>query len=301
MDTNSKNFKRIAPLFVISGAILWGLQGIFVNVLSSYGLDSQQCAVLRVTTAAVIMMIFMAIAMPKELKVKLRHIPLFMCAGILGTLCTSLFYFKSIILNGLTTASILLYVEPAILMILSAILFKDKITKIKTISLTMAFIGCVFVCGIGTQTAISPQGIGFGLLSALSYALYSVFSVYLFKRGYSSFTVTAYAMLFAGIGSLFVTDLGELANVCLESSNTIYPAAVLTGIATAILPYTLYTTGLKGTKPGNAAIMAYIEPLTATVAGILIYSEKPTYLTFLGIVLIVLSVVILNVKKNKKA
>lgn len=295
---DNKKFTKIAPLFVVGGAIVWGFQGIFVNWLCSFGFDSNQSATIRCITAAIAMLLFMLIVRPGDLKINIKHLPLFLCAGILGTLLTSQFYFKSIMLNGLTVSSILIYVEPAILMILSAILFKDRLTPLKLISLALAFTGCVFVCGIGSDSDITTVGIIFGLLSALSYALYSVFCVYLFNLGYGSLTVITYAMLFAGIGSLFTSDLGEIATILSGNNYIVYLSAFLTGVGTAVLPYGLYTTGLKGTKPSNAAIIAYIEPLTATVAGILIYSEKPTLLTFLGIFLIVFSVIILNVKKQ---
>lgn len=292
------NFNKIAPLLVVCGAIVWGFQGIFVNWLCSFGFDSSQSATLRCITAGITMLVFMLIVRPKDLKINIKHLPLFLCAGILGTLLTSQFYFKSIMLNGLTVSSILIYVEPAILMVLSAILFKDKLTPLKLISLLLAFTGCVFVCGVGTDSEITTVGIIFGLLSALTYALYSVFCVFLFKLGYGSLTVITYAMVFAGIGSIFTSDLGEIAGILTGNNAIVYLSAFLTGFGTAVLPYGLYTTGLKGTKPSNAAIIAYIEPLTATVAGILIYSEKPTLLTFLGIFLIVFSVIILNVKRN---
>ena len=73
---------------------------------------------------------------------------------------------------SLSTAAILLYTAPTIVMLLSALFFKEKITPIKLAALVMAFAGCCLVSGLGQgENALSLGGLLFGLGSGVGYAL----------------------------------------------------------------------------------------------------------------------------------
>ena len=69
---------------------------------------------------------------------------------------------------------------------------------------------------------------------------------------------------------------------------------VLTGLVTAVIPFLAYTLGLRTVEASRAGILATIEPLVATLVGILFYSESLTLLSGMGIVLILAAVVLLN-------
>ena len=68
------------------------------------------------------------------------------------------------------------------------------------------------------------------------------------------------------------------------------------GLLITLLPYFLYNFGLRGLDAGVASVLAFIEPMVATVAGFLIYDEAPTVFNIIGIVLILAAVVLLNIQ-----
>ena len=70
------------------------------------------------------------------------------------------------------------------------------------------------------------------------------------------------------------------------------------GILITTLPYFLYNYGLHRMDAGVASVMAFIEPMIATIAGFLIYNESPTMANFIGIGLILSAVIILNLQFN---
>lgn len=70
---------------------------------------------------------------------------------------------------------------------------------------------------------------------------------------------------------------------------------------TCFLPYLLYTRGLEGLENGKASIMASIEPVVATVVGVIIYHETPTLMSAAGVILVLSAIVLLNVKIKAKA
>ena len=74
--------------------------------------------------------------------------------------------------------------------------------------------------------------------------------------------------------------------------------SVAFGIVSTVLPYLCYTLGLKNVENGKASIIASIEPVTATVLGIIIFSEPVTVTGILGVVMVVSALVICNLKSE---
>lgn len=98
-------------------------------------------------------------------------------------------------------------------------------------------------------------------------------------------TITFYTFLIASVGTIpFLSTLnlpGQIAN----NPDCIVPILGLILVAT-ILPYMFYTTGLKNTTNTTASILACIEPVVATILGVLLFNEALTIPNFIGIVLI---------------
>ena len=70
----------------------------------------------------------------------------------------------------------------------------------------------------------------------------------------------------------------------------------LTALVTAVVPFLAYTLGLRTVEASRAGIIATVEPMVATLVGILVFSEPLTLLSGAGILLILSAVVILNMK-----
>ena len=66
-----------------------------------------------------------------------------------------------------------------------------------------------------------------------------------------------------------------------------------------LFPYLCYTKGLAGMENGTASVIASIEPVMATVLGILIYKEEMTFASALGMILVLVSIAMLNGKDER--
>ena len=80
-------------------------------------------------------------------------------------------------------------------------------------------------------------------------------------------------------------DLGFLIILCF-----------LTAFITAVIPFLSYTLGLESVEASKAGIIATIEPMVATMIGVIVFSEQLTIMSAAGILLILAAVVILNLK-----
>ena len=169
--------KRFAVMLVVIAGTLWGMIGYFVRSLQSQGLGSMQIVALRMTISAVMFMIYALIFNRKLFKIKLKDLWCFLGSGVLSVGFFSFCYFKAIEYSSLSVASILLYTAPIFVMVFSVILFKEKLTVVKVVSLLFAFLGCLFVTGVFDMgEGINTLAIVFGVLSGVCYALYSIFS-----------------------------------------------------------------------------------------------------------------------------
>ena len=289
--------KKLAPVFVLSAGTLWGLMGIFVRKLSTYGFSSLQIACLRILFGAALFLVITGVFNRNLLKIQLRDVGLFLGMGLLSLLLFTVCYFTTINLASLSVAAILLYTSPIWVMLMSAICFREKITRRKLLCAAMAFGGCVLVSGIGSAASLSPMVIVTGLLSAVGYGLYSIFGTFALRK-YQPLTVTTYAFLFGAAGALLLCNPAQIARVICESGQPgrLVLLITVTAFVTAVLPYLLYTVGLSRMRASAAAIMASIEPVVATTAGALVFGEALTVPAFAGIALVLGAIVVLNAK-----
>ena len=287
--------KKTASLWIIIAGILWGIMGVFVRKLETYGFTSIQIASMRLIGGAVIFLLGTILLDRKKLRIHIRDIGLFIGMGVCSILLFTVCYFTTISMASLSVAAILLYTEPVMVMVMSLFLFHEKLTMRTTAALAMAFAGCILVTGIGGEMHVSLAALGTGLLSAFGYGLYSIFGTYALRK-YPPLTATTYAFLCGGIGALFVCRPLDIVSKVRMSGE----AGVVTGViflmafVTAVLPYLFYTIGLASTKASSAAIMASVEPVVATIAGVLIFHENMTVTSMLGILLVLGAIVVLN-------
>lgn len=293
--------KKLASASILTAGTLWGIIALFVRALSANDFTSMEIAALRSFGALFLMFVGLLICKRELLKIKLKDVWCFIGTGVLSLTFFNWCYFKTMVLTSLSVAAILLYTAPAIVVVLSAIFFKEKITKSKVGCLCIAFAGCAFVTGVfsGGDSGLSPLGLLIGLGAGFGYALYSIFGRYAIQRGYSSFTITFYTFFFSSLGTLPLIEFGHLRQ-SLASIDGGKGMLLIAGFAliSTVLPYLLYTLGLTGVESGKASIMASIEPVVATILGIVVYGERLTVQGLIGIIMVLGAIVMLNIQES---
>lgn len=292
--------KRYAPGLIILAGVLWGTMGLFVRKFNAMGIASMEIVELRCVTAAVILFFITFLRDRKLLKIKGKNLPVLICSGIFSIVFFYYCYFSTISIMNLSAAAILLYTAPIFVMLMSVVLFREKLTVKKIFALILAFAGCCLVSGIATASqALSWKGILLGLGSGFGYALYSIFSRVGLNQGMHSVTITNYTFLFAAIGGAFLADFSALGEAFAQYGFGLAVFVCFYTVVTTVLPYLLYTLGLSFVENGAASVMASVEPVVATLLGILVFSEKPTVSAVMGIVMVLLALVLLNVGRKE--
>ena len=296
MEKSKRNF---GPALIILAGCFWGSMGIFVRRLSTFGFTPIQIVSLRITVAALVFSLLLLLKDRAGFRISPRDLPLFLGLGFGSILFFTVCYFSAITIMPLSTAAILLYTSPIWIMLMSVLFFKEKLNRIKLIALALAFAGCVLVSGISGE-GLTLTGLLLGLGSGIGYGLYSILGTIALRK-YSPYTVTTYTFLFAAAGSWLVCSPADMISKFSAAENLtgLLFFCVLTGLVTAVIPFLAYTLGLRTVEASRAGILATIEPLVATLVGIVVFSEPLTLLSGLGIVLILAAVVLLNRKSEQ--
>lgn len=293
---NAVNAKSpaVSALLVLTAGCLWGFMGLLVRSTDSLGLGSMETCFLRALVTAAIMLILLLLFDRPALKVRLKDLWCFAGTGIVSMSFFNYCYFKTIMLTSLSVAAVLLYTAPVFVVLLSAPLFGEKLSRRKLLAALAAFLGCAFVSGIvGGAGRLSVSGILFGLGSGIGYALYSIFGRYALERGYGSVTISFYTFVFALVPSSLLADTGS-ALAALTGDLGQFAFLSLLILMVTLAPYLLYTKGLRGLENGTASILASVEPVVATLLGLVLYSEKLGFWNILGIALVLFSILLIN-------
>ena len=290
--TTPKNMPLSACLSILLAAALWGVIGIWNRNLMAAGLSPTTIVVVRNLGGAALLSAIFAVKDRSVFRVRREHLKYFLGTGIVSVVLFTCCYFTCQRVCSLAVASILLYTAPSFVVVLSAILWKEPITKRKLLALALTLLGCACVCGVfAGDLSITPVGVLLGLGAGFFYALYSIFGRYALAH-YGSMTVTVWTFLFAGPASLVLVKPAELRMAF--SVPLSWVMAVCLVVFSTVLPYLFYTRGLSKVESGAASIMASLEPVVAALVGIAVFHEPMTAMTAAGIALVLSGVVILR-------
>ena len=295
----TKGKKAAVP--VIAAAMLWGTYGSFLTVITARGMNANVVNFLRFASTSLPILAYLLIKDRAALRVKRKDLWLFAANGLASILFFTACYAAAIRETKIATAAALLYTAPAIVLLLSALLFSEKLTPRKIVCVLLSVLGCALVSGLGSGgAALNLRGLLLGLGAGLGYALYSIFSRLIQQKGYSTYTNVCWTFLIAAAAYLAIA-LGDGTAAQIVGLPGAALLSVVCGLFTGLLAYLLYTAGLRELEPSRAAQLATIEPVFAALLGAVLFSQRLSLPELLGVALVVAAVVGMNLSRSKKS
>ncbi|MGM0873608.1 MAG: DMT family transporter [Bacillota bacterium] len=292
---------KLAYLYIVTGASLWGVIGVFVTYLYELGFTPTQVVSVRALSTTFFLLFYVLFKNRKALKIKVSDSKYFIGTGIFSIVLFNWCLFNAIQETSISIAAILLYTAPAFVTIFSRILFRELLTPRKILALVTTFAGCAFVIGVlpDTNESISFYGLILGIGSGFFYALYSIFGKFALVK-YDSLTVTVYTFIFAAIAVTPFSGLWTTLHLFSRLEAWLYIIGL--GLLSTMLAFLLYTKGLTAVESSRASIIATVEPVVASLIGFLIFEERLSVWQYFGIFLVILAVIIVQetTKKSKK-
>lgn len=284
-------------MYIVIGAALWGIIGVFITGLYELGFTPVQVVAIRVTCSSLILSLYVLGSNRELLRFKAADSRYFIGTGIVSIVFFNLCFFNAIRETSISVATILLYTSPLFVTLLSRFIFKERFTPKKLAALFLTFVGCGFVIGIipTGSDPISFFGLMLGLGAGFFFALYSIFGKFALRK-YDSLTVTLYTFVFAAVAiapfSGLWTEIDRFAT--LQAWLHILGLCLLS----TILAFLFYTKGLSRVESSKASIMATLEPVVATVAGFLVFNELLTVWQYAGITIVIAAIIMMNMRSR---
>lgn len=278
--------------YVILAAIFWGLSGGLNGFLMEKGWDPLTISFYRGFIGLIGVSIWYTLK-PTGWNKKLLLWSMLAGIGVAGNFT---FYAVSISEASIAVAATLMYTAPIFVLLTSFILKIEKATLFKWLAIGAVMAGIVLMTEVYDMDSdgVTLFGILTGLGAGLSYALF----LFGFKKAGEhgepqSILVTAF-LTFSLILPFFM-DLNEAVSV-VTSSDLLW--MMLLGIVGAGVSFFLYVEGLEKASPTTASVSAMVEPVTASLFGVLVMSEVLTVIQMAGMGIILSTVTILNIKKE---
>ena len=286
-------------VLVILAGISWGLLGVFLRMLSLASLSALDICAIRNIGTALVLGIALALWSRQSFRIRWRDLWCFVGGGCVSILLFNYCYFLTLQRTSIGVAVTLLYTSPIFIALLARVLFHEPFTRCKSLALILMFCGCALVSGIADgKPTLSLTGMLTGLGSGLCYALYTIFGRYAQKRGYPTATITFWNFLCAALASCLLPRWDFVAEAFTQQPMLWLWAAALVGVST-ILPYCCYTAGLARMEASRAAVLVAIEPMVATLAGIIFFHERLSLAVTCGILLVLSAILVLQISPKK--
>lgn len=278
---------------VVIAAICWASLGTAYALFRDwFALDEITIVTLRGTVASLILYAWLRLkGRPIE-----RPAPADMARiGLLGLTAVTGFYLVLIYAFSATSvpvATLILYLAPSVVALGAFLWLGERLTRTHLVALALSFLGCALVARIYSPGAIRANGWGLLLCfgSAIAYASYSIQVKPLLAR-VSSETIILGHLVVGSIGLLVVKLL--VSPTEWASPLGLVVAGLFTGLVLTVIPLVTYTIGLRGLPAGEAATIATLEPVLATIIAWMVLGERLGALQLVGGGLVVASVVLL--------
>lgn len=288
---------RLSKAFVVLAALCWGLSGGIGGMLMADGWDPLVVSFYRGAIGLVFVLVWLALR-PHGSGLASGELWFWSAIAGLGVAGNFAFYFVSIAEGSVAVAATLMYCAPVFVYLVSFALKLERPTPLKWAAIAMVMLGVVLLTRVYEVGAgdVTPTGVAAGLLSGLSYA------VFIFGFKYAAPHGSPQAILviaFAALATILVW-LGDGDQTLAVLSTSSWPLFAVLGVMGAGVSFILYIVGLNYTAPAVASIVAMVEPITASLFGVVVLDENLVGIQVVGMGLILVTVTVLSVSSSTR-
>ncbi|MFO8148219.1 MAG: DMT family transporter [Bacteroidota bacterium] len=256
--------RTLAILAATGASTIYGINHTIAKGLMPVYIEPFGFILLRVTGAAILFWII-SFWGPKE-KIATSDWPRIVGCTIFGMVINMLLFFKGLSLSTPINSSVIITVSPILVLILAAILIKERITPLKIIGIVTGLAGALTLVLFSTEKTFNAPNIPLGnllfILNAFSYGLYLILVKPLTAK-YHPFTLMKWLFLFAIIINFPIT-ISEFSRVEWTAlpMDAIWKMAFVV-VGTTFATYLLNIFALKELSASTISAFIYLQPLVA--------------------------------------
>jgi len=284
--------ERTSTTFVALAALCWGLSGGIAGILMADGWGAFVVSFYRGAIGLLFVLAWLMLR-PRRNGLTSRRLWFWSVIAGLGVAGNFAFYFVSIAQGSLAVAVTLMYCAPVFVYLVSFVLKLEKPSALKWSAITVVMLGIVLltqVYDIGAN-GVTAAGVGAGLLAGLSYAVF----IFGFKYAAPHGSPQAILSIAFAVLSIVLIWPGDFDQTVAALGTPDWPLFAGLGVLGAGLSFILYVVGLNHTAPAVASIVAMIEPVTASLFGVVVLDESLAGTQIFGMMLILVTVTAMSV------
>ncbi len=289
--------RRLSLIEGIAAGFLFGTAAIFIRMLDS--VDAMAIVFWRLLIASALLLLALSI-MRRRFSMNLRwnNLKHFLILGGLLGLHFVLFV-SAVRETTILNATVLVNTTPIFSLIIAVTIYRIKPHRIAVLGVVLSLIGTctITVGGVQGGGAASLMGDVKATLAALAEGFYLNYG----RERRKKLHILPTMLLIYLVATLSVVIAGSLVGADLTdglSGNTILPILGL-GVLPTALAHTLFFSSLSHLKSFETAAMALLEPVSATLLGIVLFAETPTVGIVLGAMVTLIGVFVVAMEKEQ--
>lgn len=289
-----KRTRKMALGEGITAGVFFGTAAIFIRLLK--GVDVFSIAFWRLIIAAIalaIILLFLRRTLSRKL-VQRNLKDLAVLSVFLGL--HFIFFVSSVQDTTILNATVLVNTAPIFSMFVSAFLFNIKPSRLAVLGLTISFVGICVIAFVDTFAKAQPFGFSLHLkgdLEAVLAAVVEAFYLNLGRKTRSQMPVLSAMLPVYLLSALIVGVISVPVGASLAIPNDVDAILFIIGLGvlSTAISHTLYFSSLSNLKSFETATTALLEPIGATLLGVMIFQEIPGVLFVFGAILILLGII----------
>lgn len=292
--------ETVAALQIFAAGTLWGLVGPLVKLMEFAGSTAASTSFIRMGFAFLIMGTFTIARFGLgSMKVNAKTLAACAALGVVSNGVYNVIYTMAIANAGIAVSAVLLNTAPIFTTLFSVLLFREGVSLLKIVALGINVFGCSLAATGGQfdLSTISLLGVLCGVASGFTYGMAAIITR-LAGSSTNTYVMSTYSYLFATITVAMLFQPWS----CPESYNA---ATIGYGFLLALVPtslaYLLYYKGiLKIRETSKVPIIASVEMVATALISVMFFGEHLSFVAVVGIVMVIASIVLMNMKISTK-
>ena len=308
MNNNIKkqNMPRWKFILMMTIAVIcWAFAFPFIKI----GLEELSfinLTIIRLFTVSIIFIVIIMLQSKRFSKIHKKDIPTIFLLGFLGVAIyhLGLNYGEQYISPG--AASLIIATIPIFVVIFASIFLNEKINRKTITGILLALTGVALISIWGTKNASLEIKYLTAALAVLIAALMGTFYTIVGKKlltRYTGLSLTAYAMLFGSLGLLPLLH-PSINNSFLNQVTNLSPlgwfSVFFLAVFSTVVGYAIWYIALKIKNASEISVYLYAIPVLSTIISYVWLNEQITAMFILGGTLVIIGLVLVNRKTNKK-
>jgi drug/metabolite transporter (DMT)-like permease len=298
--------RNIALIGATLVSLIYGVTFTIAKDVMPHFIDAYGFILLRVGGSALLFwgvwLIMRMLKIGPNEKIALHDFPRIIACAFFGVALNMLTFFKGLSMTSPISAAVIMVCTPLIVLVLSAIIIKEKMLKRKILGILLGLFGTSFLILYG-KSVENNSNVSLGnflvLVNAVSYGYYLVIVKKLMDK-YNAFTFVKWIYLF-GFVMVIPFGLSQFQSVdwAVLPSNIVWKIGFVVVFST-FFTYLLNLLSMRELKPTLVAVFIYLQPLFATVFAISLGKDELSWVKLSSAILIFTGVYLVTDKKSEQ-